>query len=135
MSFYADRKDELNDAIGLIFNPKLKIIVYKTCPSYGITAFFHRVQWTLKSTNDILCFYSELSETTRSPIHKIMKDISIKKGELYQSLQLYTDENYGEYEESLSKNIVKDLPALGETLSCIFDEKKAMPIYEIVNTL
>ncbi len=129
MSFYADRKDELNDAIGLIFNPKLKIIVYKTCPSYGITAFFHRVQWTLKSTNDILCFYSELSETTRSPIHKIMKDISIKKGELYQSLQLYTDENYGEYEESLSKNIVKDLPALGETLSCIFDEKKAMPIY------
>lgn len=129
MPFFADRKDELNDAIGLIFNPKIKIIVYKTYPSYGITSFFHRVQWTLKSTNDILCFYSELSETSRSSIYKIMKDISIKKGELYQSLQLYTDENYGEYEESLSKNIVKDLPALGETLSCFFDEKKAMPIY------
>lgn len=129
LAFYSDRKDELNEILNLILDFKQRIIIYQTCPGYGITAFFHRVQWALQSTPNYLCFNAELSLNQGSPIDEILKSISIRNDSLYHSLQLYADNSYGEYEETLVESIVKDVPYFGETLSTIFSSQKALPIY------
>lgn len=126
---YADRKDELNELLNAIFQNERTVIIFNTNSGYGITSFFHRVQWTLKTTNNIMCFNAELSHSQKSPIDEILKRISLKNDSLYYALQHFADDCYGEYEESLVKNILKDLPYLGETLSTVFDTKKASPIY------
>ena len=128
IDYYSDRKDELNEFIDIITSSKEHILIYKTCPNYGITAFFHRIQWTLQATPSIICFHAELTPKECSPINEIVKNITIKNDNLYNSLQLFTNEYYGKREITLLESLAKDIPYLGETISSIFAEKEALPI-------
>lgn len=126
---YADRKKDVNAAISFLLSENEKFICYRTEPGYGVTAFFHRICYLLQSTENIVCLYSELSDNVRSPLHEACKKIVIKNGTLYQSLQMYADECYGEYSQTLLDSMVQDLPALGNTLSHLLDYPKTLPIY------
>lgn len=126
---YADRKQDMNAAISFLFSENEKFICYRTEPGYGITAFFHRICYLLQSTENVVCLFSELSDNVRSPIHEACRKIVIKNGTLYQSLQMYADECYGEYSQTLLDSMVQDLPALGNTLVHLLDNPKSLPIY------
>lgn len=126
---YADRKQDVNAAISFLLSENEKFICYRAEPGYGITAFFHRICYLLQSTENIVCLFSELSDNARSPLHEVCKKIVIKNGTLYQSLQMYADECYGEYSQTLLDSMVQDLPALGNTLVYLLDHPKSLPIY------
>lgn len=126
---YADRKKDVNAAISFLLSENEKFICYRAEPGYGVTAFFHRICYLLQSTENIVCLYSELSDNVRSPLHEACKKIVIKNGTLYQSLQMYADECYGEYSQTLLDSMVQDLPALGNTLAHLLDHPKTLPIY------
>lgn len=129
IDYYSDRKEELNDFINIITSFNECVLIYETCPNYGITAFFHRIQWALQTTPNTLCFCAELTPKQCSPINEFVKNISVKNDSMYNSLQLFTDEHYGKYETTLFESLAKDIPYLGETISSIFTEKKAIPVY------
>lgn len=126
---YADRKKDVSAAISFLLSDNEKFICYRAEPGYGITAFFHRMCYLLQSTENIICLYCELSDNVRSPLHEACKKIIIKNGILYQSLQMYADECYGEYSQTLLDSMVQDLPALGNTLANLLDHPKTFPIY------
>lgn len=125
---YADRTDEANQLISYLFDPNEKYFCYRSKSGYGITAFFHRICYLLKSTN-VLCLFAELSDNSRSPLHEVLKKIAIKEGVLYQTIQMYADEYYGEYSQTLIESMIHDLPALGESLASLIAKPKAAPIY------
>lgn len=126
---YADRKDKIKEAMELLLDERKKFLCYSGEPGYGITAFFHRLEYLLQSTNNIICLSAELSENSKSVLHEIVKHLVIKKGDLYHAMQLFTDEHYGEQEQTLVKSIVLDLP-YGETMSHLFfDQPAAQSIY------
>lgn len=126
---YADRKEDVNAAISFLLSENEKFICYRTEPGYGVTAFFHRICYLLQSTENIVCLYSELSDNARSPLHEACKSIVIRNGTLYQSLQMYADECYGEYSQTLLDSMLQDLPALGNTLVHLLDRPETLPIY------
>lgn len=126
---YADRKDDVNIAIPLLTSSSEKILCYRCEPGYGITAFFHRLCYLLHSTKSIVCLYAELSDNVRSPLHEALKKVVLKDGALYQTLQLYADEYYGEHTQTLLDSLLRDLPTMGETLSQLVSRPKAAPIY------
>lgn len=127
---YADRKENMEELYAIIFQERKRFLCYRTAPGYGITAFFHRFCYLLRSTDDVICLFAELSDTCRSPLHAILKNIVLKNGELYHLLQHYADDYYGENAEPLLKSIILDLPAGGETLAnLLFSKQTAHPIY------
>lgn len=126
---YADRKTDVNTAISLLMSKDEKFICYRAEHNYGITAFFHRICYLLQSTESIVCLYSELSDNVRSPLHEVCKKVIIKNGSLYQNLQMYADDNYGEYSQTLLDSIAQDLPSFGNTVSHLLESPKALPIY------
>lgn len=127
---YADRKANMEELYAIIFQERKRFLCYRTASGYGITAFFHRFCYLLRSTDDVICLFAELSDTCRSPLHAILKNIVLKNGELYHLLQHYADDYYGENAEPLLKSVILDLPAGGETLANIlFSKQTAHPIY------
>lgn len=114
----------------LLFQENQKFLCYRTSSGYGITAFFHRFCYLYRATDDVICLSAELSDTSRSPLHAILKNIVKKSGRLYHLLQTFADDYYGEDEEPLLKSIILDLPAGGETLAnLLFSKQTAHPIY------
>ena len=126
---YADRKNDVNTALSLLLSSSESFFCYRCESGYGITAFFHRLCYLLQSTKNVVCLYAELSDNSRSPLNEALKKVAIKDGELYQTLQLYADEYYGEYSQTLFQSMLHDLPAFGETLAQLIDRPKAPPIY------
>ncbi len=126
---YADRKTDVNMAISLLMSETEKFICYRSEHGYGVTAFFHRICYLMKSTKSIVCLYSELSDNVRSPVHEVCKKVVIKNEALYQNLQMYADDNYGEYSQTLFESVAQDLPSIGNTVAHFLEEPKSLPIY------
>lgn len=125
-----DRKNNIDELYSLLFQEHKRFVCYRAVPGYGITAFFHRICYLLQSTNNVVCLFAELSDNSRSPVHEILKKIVLKNGNLYHTLQRFTDERYGEDEEPLLKSVILDLPALGETMAnVLFNKPTALPVY------
>ncbi len=126
---YADRKEDVSAALTQLLSSNERIYCYRYSSSYGITAFFHRLCYLLQNTSDVVCLYAELSDNSRSPVHEVIKKIVIKDGKMYQTLQLYADEYYGEHSQTLLESLFQDLPAMGETLAHIIAQPRANSIY------
>lgn len=125
---YKNRKKELNDIVNFIFDDNYQIFLYNSCPGYGSTAFISRAQYLIHATPTVQLFNAELSQQEMNPLHAILKNIVSKDGDLYQQLQLFTDEIHGVYQQSLPMTIAKDLTQ-SDTIAGLLDVKSAIPIY------
>lgn len=127
---YSDRREEVNQVIQLLLTERKKCILFRGTTGSGISAFLHRLIFLIQTTPNLVCFLSELSETSRSPVQSIIKNIIVNNGELLQSMQMYTDRMYGEREGNIIKGILEDTPYIGNTLSNIyFRDPKSLPLY------
>lgn len=126
---FADRKNDVNTAISFLLSTSERFFCYRCESGHGITAFFHRLCYLLQTTPDVVCLYSELSDNIRSPVHEALKKVVVKNGKLYQNLQMYADESYGEYTQTLVESVAQDFPVFGNTLAHLVEQSKALPIY------
>lgn len=127
---YSDRREEVNQVIQLLLTERKKCILFRGTTGSGISAFLHRLIFLIQTTPNLVCFLSELSENSCSPVQSIIKNIIMNNGELLQSLQMYTDRMYGEREGNIVKGILEDTPYIGNTLSnAFFRAPKALPLY------
>lgn len=127
---YVDRDDELSEAVRLIMDKSNKVILYKAPKGSGITAFLGRIKNAFKATPAIQCFSAELSAAHQNPLHFIVKNITYSNNALYHTMQIYTDNQFGELTVPFGEAVLKALPEIGETVANFFcSSKKAAPIY------
>ena len=125
---YKNRKKEINDVVNFITSDDSQILLYESAQKFGNTAFISRVIFLYQTTPTIQIFSAELSAEVRNPIHAITSKLSKKNNQLYQRLQMFTDENYGTYEVQLFPAIMKDI-SQSDTIAALFQTKSAVPIY------
>lgn len=125
---YKNRKKEINDVVNFIFSADSQILLYESIKGLGNTAFISRIIYTLRTTKSVQLFSAELSLDVKNPIYAITNGISSKNNQLYQQLQMFTDQEYGTYEVPLLTSFIKDV-SQSDTLAALFQPKSALPIY------
>lgn len=125
---YKNRKKEINDVINFIFSADSQVLLYESLKGVGNTAFISRIIYTLQTTPSVQLFSAELSLDTKNPIYAITNGLSSKNNQLYQQLQMFTDQEYGTYEVPLLSSFIKDI-SQSDTLAALFQPKAALPIY------
>lgn len=125
---YKNRTKEINDVINFIFSTDSQILLYESLKGLGNTAFISRIIYTLRTTPSVQLFSAELSLDVKNPIYAITNSLSSKNNQLYQQLQMFTDQEYGTYEVPLLSSVIKDI-SQSDTLAALFQPKAALPIY------
>lgn len=125
---YKNRRKEINDVVNFIFSTDSQILFYESAQGIGNTAFISRVIYIMQKTASVQIFSAELSAEVRNPIHAITSGLCSKNNQLYQQLQMFTDQEYGTYEVPLLSSIIKDI-SQSDTLAALFQPKSALPIY------
>ena len=125
---YKNRKKEINDVVNFIFSEDSQILLYDSAKGIGNTSFISRAIYMMRATTSIQIFSAELSEEAKNPLQCITNHISRKNDNLYQHLQMFTDQEYGTYEVPIMSALIKDL-SQSETLAALFQPKSALPIY------
>lgn len=125
---YKNRKKEINDVVNFIFSTDSQILLYESAKGIGNTAFISRAIYIMRTTPSVQLFSAELSASERNPIHSIVSGLSSKNNQLYQQLQMFTDQAYGTYEVPLLSSFIKDI-SQSDALAALFQPKSALPIY------
>lgn len=125
---YKNREKEINNVIDFIFSADRQILLYESLKGLGNTAFISRIIYTLRATPSVQIFSAELSLDVKNPIYAITNGLSSKDNQLYQQLQMFTDQEYGTFEVPLLSSFIKDI-SQSDTLAALFQPKTALPIY------
>lgn len=125
---YKNRRKEINDVVNFIFSADSQILLYESAKGFGNTAFISRAIYMMQKTTSVQIFSAELSAEARNPIHVITSGLCSKNNQLYQQLQMFTDQEYGTYEVPLLSSFIKDI-SQSDTLAALFQPKSALPIY------
>lgn len=126
---YKNHDIEINDLINLLFENKNQIILYNSHEGYGNTAFAQRVMYLLHVSSKYQLLYAELSLSEQNPLHIVTKNIISKKGQLYQQLQFFSNEqNCSQDIPIIFTSIIKDLTH-SQTIETLLKPQKAIPIY------
>lgn len=126
---YKNHDIEINELINLLLEHKAQIVLYNSHEGYGNTAFIQRIMYLLHVTDKYKLLYAELSPSVQNPLHETTKNIISKKGDLYQRLQFFSDEQNGSQDIPIMlTSIIKDLTQL-ETIASLLTPQEAIPIY------
>lgn len=126
---YKNHDEEINELINLLFENNARVILYKSHEGYGDTAFIQRIMYLLHVTHKYQLLYAELSPSEQNPLHEVTKNITCKKGDLYQRLQLFSDEqNCSQDIPIILTSFIKDLTQ-SETIAALFEPQETIPIY------
>lgn len=126
---YKNHDIEINELINLLLENKTQVILYNSHEGYGNTAFIQRIMYLLHVTDKYKLLYAELSSSAQNPLHEATKNIICKKGDLYQRIQFFSDEQNGSQDIPLIlTSLVKDLTQ-SETISSLLKPQESIPIY------